>query len=97
MYKRQNAIVVNKRLEQENSLGMFDLITARAFSSTKNILDLTKNNSNKETQYLLLKGTKKTITDELNEIDTNNYIYEIINTEEKPKERNIVVIKKTNE
>ena len=45
----------------------------------------------------LLKGTKKTITDELNEIDTNNYIYEIINTEEKPKERNIVVIKKTNE
>jgi len=63
----------------------------------KNILNLTKNNSNKETQYLLIKATKKTITDELNEIDTNNYIYEIINTEEKPKERNIVVIKKTNE
>ena len=77
--------------------GIFDLITARAFSSIKNILNLTKNNSNKKTQYLLLKGTKKTITDELNEIDTNNYIYEIINTEEKPKERNIVVIKKTNE
>ena len=92
-----NAAVVNKRLEQENNLGIFDLITARAFSSIKNILNLTKNNSNKETQYLLLKGTKKTITDELNEIDTNNYIYEIINTEEKPKERNIVVIKKTNE
>ena len=92
-----NAAVVNKRLEQKNSLGTFDLITARAFSSTKNILDLTKNNSNKETKYLLLKGTKKTITDELNEIDTNNCIYEIINIEEKPKERNIVVIKKTNE
>ena len=37
-----NTIVVNKRLEQENSLGTFDLITARAFSSTKNILDLVK-------------------------------------------------------
>ena len=92
-----NAFVINKRLEQENDLGIFDLITARAFSSTNNILDLTKNNSNKETQYVLLKGTKKTITEELNEINTNNYIYEIINTEEKPKERNIVVIKKTNE
>lgn len=92
-----NAFVINKRLEQENDLGIFDLITARAFSSTNNILDLTKNNSNKETQYVLLKGTKKTIKEELNEINTNNYIYEIINTEEKPKERNIVVIKKTNE
>jgi len=92
-----NAFVIDKRLEQENDLGIFDLITARAFSSTNNILDLTKNNSNKETQYVLLKGTKKTITEELNEINTNNYIYEIINTEEKPKERNIVVIKKTNE
>lgn len=92
-----NAFVIDKRLEQENELGIFDLITARAFSSTNSILDLTKNNSNKETQYVLLKGTKKTITEELNEINTNNYIYEIINTEEKPKERNIVVIKKTNE
>ena len=92
-----NAFVIDKRLEQENDLGIFDLITARAFSSTNNILDLTKNNSNKETQYVLLKGTKKTIKEELNEINTNNYIYEIINTEEKPKERNIVVIKKTNE
>ena len=92
-----NAFVIDKRLEQENDLGIFDLITARAFSSTNSILDLTKNNSDKETQYVLLKGTKKTITEELNEINTNNYIYEIINTEEKPKERNIVVIKKTNE
>ena len=92
-----NAFVIDKRLEQENDLGIFDLITARAFSSTNSILDLTKNNSNKETQYVLLKGTKKTITEELNEINTNNYIYEIINTEEKPKERNIVIIKKTNE
>ena len=92
-----NAFVIDKRLEQENDLGIFDLITARAFSSTNSILDLTKNNSHKETQYVLLKGTKKTITEELNEINTNNYIYEIINTEEKPKERNIVVIKKTNE
>ena len=92
-----NAFVIDKRLEQENDLGIFDLITARAFSSTNTILDLTKNNSNKKTQYVLLKGTKKTITEELNEINTNNYIYEIINTEEKPKERNIVVIKKTNE
>lgn len=92
-----NAFVIDKRLEQENDLGIFDLITARAFSSTNSILDLTKNNSNKETLYVLLKGTKKTITEELNEINTNNYIYEIINTEEKPKERNIVVIKKTNE
>ena len=92
-----NAFVIDKRLEQENDLGIFNLITARAFSSTNSILDLTKNNSNKETQYVLLKGTKKTITEELNEINTNNYIYEIINTEEKPKERNIVVIKKTNE
>ena len=92
-----NAFVIDKRLEQENDLGIFDLITARAFSSTNNILDLTKNNSNKDTLYVLLKGMKKTIEEELNEINTNNYIYEIINTEEKPKERNIVVIKKTNE
>ena len=68
-----NAFVINKKIEVENDLGIFDLITARAFSSTNNILDLTKNNSNKETQYVLLKGTKKTIKEELNEINTNNY------------------------
>ena len=93
----KNAFVINKKIEEKNDIGLFGLITARAFSSTNNILKLTKNNSDIKTKYILLKGTKKTITEELNEIDTNNYIYEIINKEEKPKERNIVFIKKINE
>ena len=93
----KNARVINTRIEEKNDLGLFDLITARAFSSISNILKLTTNNSDIKTKYILLKGTKKTITEELNEIDTNNYIYEIINKEEKPKERNIVFIKKVNE
>ena len=93
----KNALVINTRIQEKNDLGVFDLITARAFSSTSNILKLTKNNSDIKTKYILLKGTKKTIAEELNEIDTNNYICEIINKEKKPKERNIVFIKKINE
>ena len=41
----KNALVINTRIEEKNDLGLFDLITARAFSSISNILRLTKNNS----------------------------------------------------
>ena len=40
----KNAKVLNTVISKNNSLGSYTLITARAFSSTTNILELTENN-----------------------------------------------------
>jgi len=45
--------------DEKNQLEQYNVITARAFSSTKNILDLTKNNLKKNGKYLLLRRGKK--------------------------------------
>ena len=89
-----NTKVINKTIKNNNNIGTFDVITARAFASTKKIITLTKNNTHKNSIYILLKGRKKTIQEELNDIDKNQYIYEIIKQDTKKYERNIVEIKK---
>ena len=40
----KNAKVLDTVITKKNNLGSYSLITARAFSSTKNILELTQNN-----------------------------------------------------
>ena len=90
----RNTTIINKKIEPNNKIGVFDVITARAFASINKITKLTNTNINKHTKYLLLKGKNKTIQEELRDIDKNLYLYEIIKQDTKTHERNLVVIKK---
>ena len=89
-----NTTIINKKIEPNNKIGIFDVITARAFASIDKITKLTNTNCNKHTKYLLLKGKNKTTQEELRDIDKNLYLYEIIKQDTKTHERNLVVIKK---
>ena len=92
--KLKNINVLKTTLSQKNALEKYSVITARAFSSIKKILDLTKNNLKESGRYLLLKGRAEKIEEELAAINTNNYKYEIIELENKKYERHIVQITK---
>ena len=89
----KNGIVINENITKRNNLGTFDIITARAFAKIGKIIELTRNNLKKETEYLLLKGTLKKIKEELKVLDTNQLTYEIIKQENKKQERHIIKIK----
>ena len=92
----KNVNILNQRLEKNNTLGHYDLITARAFATIEKIINLTSNNIKQSTRYVLFKGTKTKIEEELAELNTNKFNYEIINQGTKGKERHFVKIK-TNE
>ena len=92
--KLKNISVLKTTISQKNALEKYSVITARAFSSTKNILDLTKNNLKENGKYLLLKGRAEKIEEEITAINKNNYKYEIIELENKKYERHIVQITK---
>ena len=88
-----NTTIINEKITTNNTLGTFDIITARAFASIKNIIDLTQNNTNSKSKYVLLKGKEKTIKQELKDINKNTHIYEIIKQELGPEERHVVLIR----
>ena len=78
MLKLKNTEVINNKLLSKNNIGFYDVITARAFSSTQNIIEITQNNIKTGSRYLLLKGREEKIKEELHSVDTNKYKYEII-------------------
>ena len=90
----KNVRVLKTKINEKNQLEQYNVITARAFSSTKNILDLTKTNLKKNGKYLLLKGRIEKIEEEVSAINKNNYKYEIIKLENEKYERHLVKIKK---
>ena len=89
-----NLTVHNQRIETHNNLGGFSLITARAFATIEKILTLSENNLLQSGKYVLFKGTKNKIEEELTSLNTNKFKYEIIEQDNKEKERHFVVIKK---
>ena len=92
--KLNNIKVLKQTISKNNTLEKYPTITARAFSSTQNILNLTEKNLKKNGKYLLLKGRIEKIEEEMAAINTNNYKYEIIELDNKKYERHIVQIKK---
>ena len=90
----KNIKVLKTTINPKNTLEKYSTITARAFSSTGNILALTKNNLTKNGRYLLLKGRVEKIEEEIAAINTNNYKCEIIKVENKKYERHLVQITK---
>ena len=89
-----NLTAHNQRIETHNNLGEFSLITARAFATIEKILTLSENNLQQDGKYVLFKGTKNKIEEELTSLNTNKFKYEIIEQDNKEKERHLVVIKK---
>ena len=92
MLKLKNIEVINNKLLSNNNIGVYDVITARAFSSTQNIIEVTANNTKKGSKYLLLKGREEKIMEELHSVDTNKYKYEIIKIDDSEHERHLVEI-----
>ena len=92
MLKLKNTEVINNKLLSKNNIGFYDVITARAFSSTQNIIEITQNNIKTGSRYLLLKGREEKIKEELHSVDTNKYKYEIIKTDDSEHERHLVEI-----
>ena len=92
MLKLKNTEVINKKLLSKNNIGFYDVITARAFSSTQNIIEITQNNIKTGSRYLLLKGREEKIMKELHSVDTNKYKYEIIKIDDSEHERHLVEI-----
>ena len=88
-----NTKVINTTLTEKNDIGVFDVITARAFAPIEKIIRLTKNNTHKQSIYYLLKGKDKKIIDELKVINQKKYNYEIIKLDNKYFDRSLVVIK----
>ena len=89
----ENMNIINQKVVKNNNLGLFDIITARAFAHTQKILELTQNNTHKTTKYLLMKGKETTTNKELKDIDNKRYKYEIIKQDINFFERNLVLIK----
>ena len=92
MLKLKNIEVINNKLSSKNNIGVYDVITARAFSSTQNIIEITPNNIKNGSKYLLLKGREEKIMEELHSVDTNKYKYEIIKIDDSEHERHLVEI-----
>ena len=88
-----NTKVINTTLTEKNDIGVFDIITARAFAPIEKIMRLTKNNTHKQSIYYLLKGKDKKITEELKVINKKKHNYEIIKLDNKYFDRSLVVIK----
>ena len=87
-----NINIINQTISKNNNIGLFDIITARAFANTQKILELTENNTHKTTKYLLMKGKETTTNKELKDIDNKRYKYEIIKQDINFFERNVVLI-----
>jgi len=75
----ENVEVFKNKVENLQSKP-FSLITSRAVTNTKLLLDLTKNVSNNETEFLFYKGSK--VYDEIKELD-KKLKYDIVTKEKR--------------
>ena len=88
----KNTTILNTTITKTNKIGVFDIITARAFASINKIIKLTQQNQTTTTKYILLKGKEQKIKEELKLLNQKKFKYEIIKQSNTNQERNIVVI-----
>ena len=88
----KNTTILNTTITKTNKIGVFDIITARAFASINKIIKLTQQNKTTTTKYILLKGKEQKIKEELKLLNQKKFKYEIIKQSNTKQERNIVVI-----
>ena len=87
-----NTKIINENINENNNVGKYDIITARAFADINKIINITKNNTTPNTKYLLLKGTIKKINKEMEVLNTKQLTCEIIKLDNKQAERHLVKI-----
>ena len=87
-----NTKIINENINENNNVGKYDIITARAFADINKIINITKNNITPNTKYLLLKGTIKKINKEIEVLNTKQLTYEIIKLDNEQAERHLVKI-----
>jgi len=86
MLRLDNVTVIESRAEDVHDEVVYDLITSRAVTNTKLLLDITSNISDEKTKYLFYKGSLA--SEEIEEANVNNC--EVISVGE---HRNYVYIK----
>ena len=91
-----NIKVQEEHLTNKSDIGIFDVVTARAFSQTQNIINICNPFLQKGGRYLLLKGKEEKILEEIETINKKEHKYEIIRIKNKYEERHILVITKEN-
>lgn len=84
-----NVTIIAKRVEESDSIP-FDLITSRAVTNTKLLLDITKDQRDADTKYLLYKGSH--VFDEIEDISDYELKYDIFTK----NKRNYLYIKSIN-
>lgn len=89
-----NTTVIEEHITKQSNIGSFDVVTARAFASTKKIISICDNLLKEDGKYLLLKGKKERIQEELQSIDKKLHKCEIIKLDNKKEERHILQITK---
>ena len=91
----QNAEIYDKAVEENTTnLGPFDVITARALAKTQKIISLSEHLLKQSGKFLLMKGTKEKVLNEVVQIDNKKYSYTIHNKNLKNLKRNILEINK---
>ena len=91
-----NIKVQEEHLTNKSDIGVFDVVTARAFSQTQNILNICNPFLQTGGRYLLLKGKEEKILEEIETINKKEHKCEIIRIKNKYEERHILVITKQN-
>ena len=91
-----NVSVEENHIKNTTPIGPFDVITARAFSHTQNIINICNPMLKPNGKYLLLKGKATKINEEIKSINKKEHKCEIIRVKNKYEERHILLIKKIN-
>ena len=78
--------------ENTTNIGPFDVITARALAKTQKIISLSEHLLKQNGKFLLMKGTKEKVLNEVVQIDNKKYSYTIHNKNLKNLKRNILEI-----
>lgn len=76
------------------NIGPFDVVTARALSSSQNIINMSTQLLKPNGIFLLMKGKKETITNEINDLDNTKYSYTIHSKILPKTQRHILEIKR---
>ena len=90
----QNIKVEESHLTNKANIGLFSVITARAFSHTQNIINICDPMLQPKGRYLLLKGKRTKIEEEIESINKKEHKCEIIKLKNKYEERHILLIEK---
>lgn len=89
----KNAEIINAPISKKTKLDeKFNIITARALASARQIVKLSEQLLIKDGKFILMKGTKQKIKEEVAELNDKKYSYTIHNLNNTTKERHILEI-----